>query len=116
MKSKLNIMKDGSLQWRICNGPLHREDGPAYISPNGRIVWCWNGRHHREDGPAQLTPEGTMFWNRHGFLHREDGPAIIHKSGIIEWWLNDSMVSFDRWLDKSTISDDIKYALILEYA
>lgn len=41
MKSKIIILSDGSKQWRLSNGKLHREDGPAVEWANGVKVWFY---------------------------------------------------------------------------
>ena len=45
--------------WRNEKGELHREDGPAVESSNGRREWFKNGLRHREDGPAIVWEDGT---------------------------------------------------------
>jgi hypothetical protein len=47
-----SITEDGIVEWKLPNGPLHREDGPAYECPDGYKAWYINGLLHREDGPA----------------------------------------------------------------
>ena len=43
---------------------------------------------HREDGPAIISPNGTKLWYQNGSLHRTDGPAIIWCDGAKEWWID----------------------------
>ena len=53
MKSKLKIYKNGDKYWKLPNGKLHREDGPAFIRiVNDYKAWYINNKLHREDGPA----------------------------------------------------------------
>jgi hypothetical protein len=52
MKSKLIIDEDGNKYWKLPNGDLHREDGPAIEYIDGDKYWYINGQSHREDGPA----------------------------------------------------------------
>lgn len=48
---------------------------------------------HREDGPAMLTPN-SQEWVKHNKYHREDGPARMFKINSegdhfhCEWWFN----------------------------
>ena len=67
MKSKLTIDKYGTKKWKLPNGLLHREDGPA----------CeWNDSDYK-----------AFYIN--GKWHRENGPAIEYYNGGKEWWIND---------------------------
>jgi hypothetical protein len=68
---------------------LHREDGPALISPYGNKFWYRYGKMHRDVGPAVEWDSGMKEWHRNGKLHREDGPAVIYVDGAVEWWFND---------------------------
>jgi len=80
----------GNKRWYL-NGKLHREDGPAFVYPDGIEVWYLNGKHHREDGPAiynPTDPEGSEGWYLNGKLHREDGPARTTSKGLQEWYRN----------------------------
>jgi hypothetical protein len=43
MKSKLTIDQYGTKYWRLPNGNLHREDGPAIEFPSGIKIWYING-------------------------------------------------------------------------
>jgi hypothetical protein len=61
MKSKIRIGKN-SKEWRLPNGELHREDGPAMEHNNGYKFWYINDLLHREDGPAVVHPSGSKSW------------------------------------------------------
>ena len=65
MKSKLEIDINGNKSWKLPNGDLHRENGPAFEATNGYKSWYKNGK-----------------------LHRENGPGIIYYDNSKEWWLN----------------------------
>jgi hypothetical protein len=69
-------------------GQLHREDGPAIISPNGEKEWWLNGVRHREDGPAIEYANGDKEWWINGQLHRDDGPAVEYANGDKYWYKN----------------------------
>ena len=62
MKSKLTIDKNGNKRWKLPNGDLHREDGPAVEWWDGDKGWCINGKRHREDGPALEFVNGNKHW------------------------------------------------------
>ena len=55
-----------------------------------------NGFLHREDGPASITPGGTKKWLIHGNLHREDGPAIEWADGAVEYYLHGIYLSSEE--------------------
>ncbi len=73
------------ITWEDADGKLHREDGPAWIEPDGARSWFQHGWPHRDDGPARIDADGTHKWYQHGKLHREDGPAWIWVNGT-QWW------------------------------
>ena len=83
------INKNGAKVWKLPNGNLHREDGPAVEYSNGSgKEWYLNGDLHREGGPAVEWANGYKEWYLNGDLHREDGPAIEWANGYKEWYLN----------------------------
>lgn len=82
------VDEEGTVRWRLPNGPLHRVDGPAVEWPDGSREWYQNGLHHREGGPAYEFVDGTRYWVQNDLTHREDGPAIEWAGGKKEWWLN----------------------------
>ena len=72
MKSKLEINQYGTKRWRLPNGDLHREDGPAIEWCNGDKIWFINGIKHREDGPAVEIYDGFKLWYLNGIYHSEE--------------------------------------------
>ena len=48
MKSKLTTYKNGDKVWKIYDGDLHREDGPAIEFPSGIKIWYINGMQYSE--------------------------------------------------------------------
>jgi hypothetical protein len=52
-----------------------------------------DGTIHREFGPAKTLSTGTRCWYRFGKLDREDGPAIVFNDGSGEWWIKGVRVS-----------------------
>jgi len=78
------------IEYRLSNGNLHREDGPAIEHTEGSKFHYFNGNLHREgDLPAVEYSNGTKEWRIHGKLHREDGPAFegLNGNGHKEWWI-----------------------------
>ena len=73
-ESKIEIDKFGTKMWRLPNGHLHREDGPA--------IEYKNSYKHQN---------GSKHWYLNGKLHREDGPAIEFANGHKEWYLDDRL-------------------------
>ena len=57
------VHSDGVITYKLFNfiGPFHREDGPAYIWPDGRKEWWIEGRLHRLDGPAIIQLDGIEY-------------------------------------------------------
>jgi hypothetical protein len=70
-------------------GLLHRLDGPAVLSENGKF-WYQNGQRHREGGlPAVERACGDKEWWLNGQRHREgDLPAVEYAIGLKSWYLN----------------------------
>lgn len=76
----------GIIEW-YKNKRLHREDGPARITPEGVEEWWFNGKRHRLGGPAIKRKDGSQEWYEDGFHHRIDAAAIISSDGKEEeWW------------------------------
>ena len=100
MKSRLEIDKYGTKYWKLPNGELHKEDGPAIEYNDETKIWYKNGKRHRLDNPAIEFPNGFTQWLVNGVLHREDGPAIHDISGYSEWWLNGEKYSKEEYKKK----------------
>ena len=90
-KPKIEINKNGDKVWRLPNGDLHRENGPAIEYADGDKCWYLNDKRHREDGPAIEYADGEKWWYLNGKLHREDGPAVEFADGDKQWYLNDRL-------------------------
>ena len=81
------------------------------------------GAVEQSDG-SYIARSGDVSWyNEVGQLHREDGPAVIHlepangdEGRHNEWWLNGLPYKFKRFLEESTIEDEVKMILRLQYA
>jgi hypothetical protein len=82
------VAEDGTVEYRLDNGDLHREDGPAIIRANGVVEYFLNDQRHREDGPAIWSESGAEKWFLHGKLHCDTGPAVTHYNGIEQYWLD----------------------------
>jgi hypothetical protein len=59
------------------------------IDEDGNKRYLCNGQLHREDGPAVERVNGDKYWFLHGQLHREDGPAIEYAGGSKKFYLQD---------------------------
>lgn len=58
-------------------GELHRDNGPAWVSKNGKDRrWYQKGKLHRIGGPAIDSP-WLIVYAQNGLYHRDDGPAYI---------------------------------------
>src|ERR1039458_10129199 len=84
----LAVLADGTKEWRLPNGLLHRDDGPAVESPYNVKEWYKDGKRHREGGPAVEKDSGWEEWWFDGQRHREDGPAATRPGGDTEWYLH----------------------------
>ena len=84
----MKVDAEGTKVWRLPNGKLYREDGPAVERADGTKSWWVNGKRHRVDGPAVELANGDKQWWVNDELHREDGPAIEFADGIKEWFVN----------------------------
>lgn len=58
-------LRDGTREWHLPNGQLHRDDGPAIEYADGSKAWYRNDELHREDGPAIEYSDGTGEWFWH---------------------------------------------------
>ena len=66
---EFKIYSNGDIYWRK-NVKLHRDDGPAIITPNGYKAWYQNDNRHREDGPAAIWADGSKEWWENGLPYR----------------------------------------------
>ena len=60
--SKPSVEDEGDIVWRLPNGDIHRDYGPAVEYANVYKVWYKNGKLHREDGPAIIRTDGTKSY------------------------------------------------------
>lgn len=60
IESSQPVEEDGSIVWKLPDGTIHREFGPAIIMSNGGLNYMQNGKLHREDGPAMITQNGKI--------------------------------------------------------
>ena len=51
---KVDVYPCGTQYWRL-NGQLHREDGPAVITPSGKRLWYLNGKEISEEEHKHRT-------------------------------------------------------------
>ena len=84
----MKVDAEGTKVWRLPNGKLYREDGPAVERADGTKSWWVNGKRHRVDGPAAEWANGTKSWWVNDQYHREDGPAVEYANGTKWWYVN----------------------------
>ena len=76
-------------EWRLPNGDLHRDFGPAQEYYDGSKIWFQYGKKHRKNGPAIEFSDGKKEWLLNNKHHRIDGPAILYNDGKSkEWWVH----------------------------
>lgn len=113
-----HMTEGGHREWRLSNGDLHREDGPAFISAavegwdERTEVWWRNGVKHRIGGPALKRFDGYEEWWQNGMLHREDGPAKFWPTNHISDWYLDG-----EWIPTNQLKviDTSNYPLLQVY-
>jgi len=64
------VYENGIKEWKLPNGFLHREDGPAVEYSSGYKAWYLNGEKHRKDGPT-VEYNGTKVWYLNGIEYTE---------------------------------------------
>jgi hypothetical protein len=67
------IEECGNQIWCNKKGQFHREDGPAYINPDGYQSWYTNGKYHHTNKSFQKAAN----------LSDEDMTAMILKYGDV---------------------------------
>ena len=103
----MKIKTKGKTEYRNKKGKLHRTDGPALITSDGRQEYHLNGKLHRNDGPAIIWPGGYQYYYQNGELHREDGPAVIRLSGWNEYWIEGKQLKKQQYQNKNDTSSVI---------
>lgn len=73
------VLKNKSRERHFLNGHLHRDDGPAFITPLEQFYYR-HGKLHKKNGPAHISKSRVTYYYN-GLIHRSNGPAIITKSG-----------------------------------
>lgn len=65
MKCTINFSSTTNVERHYRSGTFHRDGAPAVLGHNreqGFEVWYCYGEIHREDGPAIITPRGAKRW------------------------------------------------------
>ena len=88
--------------------------GMSAVDYEGNKAWTMDGVLHRDDAPAWLSPDGYFEYWMHGEPHRTDGPACVH-DGKAEWWYAGHSMDFDEWCESTCKSDREKAYLLLKY-
>ncbi len=77
--------KNNSTAWRLPNGKLHRDDGPALIEGAlGRAGWYQNGLRHNDYGPALVMGSYQYY-----FLYGKEYTKEVWKSRVFKKRIND---------------------------
>lgn len=72
LRRKLKIEKSAptyvglSTVWKLPDGTVHREFGPAITMGDGGVTYMQNGVMHREDGPAIISATGLEIYYLNG--------------------------------------------------
>lgn len=66
------------IEWKLPDGRLHREFGPAIEWKHGDKEWWLNGVRHRNNEPAIIYKDGYQAWFDHGICLKEIGPIRHH--------------------------------------
>ena len=106
MRAKKIIGTDGSIEYRLPSGALHRVGKPAVIYGNGgyRSWWC-HGKLHNPNGPAAIwkvsfieekTKNGVN--ERYHLPNNTESTVSIllgkfEKKYIYEWWIDGKQLS-----------------------
>jgi hypothetical protein len=64
----------------------------------GSKHWYKSGFGHRDEGPAVIHPNGKMVWMKDGAIHNEQGPAVVNPGYSDQYWLNNVKISYEDWL------------------
>lgn len=62
------ILRDGSVAFFNDANQLHRDDGPAVITPEGGLRWYQNGKQQRSDGPSHIDPNCGAYFDNNMFV------------------------------------------------
>ncbi len=102
----LTVSRDGTHEWRLPSGRLHRVDAPARIYTDGTQEWILHGERHRADGPSIINPNGIKMWHLHGKRHRTDGPAWIDVDGRQEWYMHGERITdqVNTWMRQTGVT------------
>tara|TARA_B110000238_G_C15948575_1_gene362191 strand:+ start:115 stop:402 length:288 start_codon:yes stop_codon:yes gene_type:complete len=82
---------------------------------NGDKIWFLNGKIHRTDGPAVVRTDGINIWYLNGDLHRTDGPSVDRPDAVTRFHLYGCAYTFDEWIGRSSLTDEEKVMMKLQY-
>jgi hypothetical protein len=70
----------------------------------------------KHDNGSYIDYHDTQRWyNDIGELHRDDGPAVVYPDGGAYWYLYGGIHSLNTWLKLTSITDEQKLLLRLQY-
>ena len=67
-----------------------------------------NGRIQRDFGPAVTFENGKLAWYQHGSLHREDGQAVIEEGGRVDYYLLGVLYKKKEWIKELNKNNNFK--------
>lgn len=83
---------------------MHYNDG------KGTIIYIEKGLLHRDNGPACITPT-YKIWAVGGNYHRDNGPAIMYLDhpvigkNFCQWWFINKTTNLPEYQSQATIDD-----------
>ena len=103
-----------------------KEQPVCHIDGFGYRVWQLESKKpryiHREDGPAVITPAGCKMWWVNNKRHRLDGPAVEFTAfDEEEWWINNKFLGgkeISKWIRENNVdlqTEEGQMALILRW-
>ena len=87
----VTIGKVYSSVYKLKDGLVHCDNGPAVESATGDVEYFTNGKRNRADGPAFVTSYGHIEYWVDGKCHNPNGPAVIGSDGTIEYWIDNKL-------------------------
>lgn len=78
-----------------------RAKGPCIVMDSGEVHFAQSTAsvYHRDNGPAYIVPNGEVWYMQHGIFHRESSPALITSDGVKEYFIKGNKIEpFDFFL------------------
>lgn len=113
MRRVEKVLKNGTVKTYLDKHLHSFDDKPSIHQADGTMTWHRYGQMHRDNGPCFVHIDGRKLWRKNGVYHRLDGPALICTFNNIPrlqylYYIDGEEYYFDEWLEKSSLSDEIK--------